>query len=286
MSRQLYHRSITVKGRKIFYREAGDPASPTILLLHGLPTSSQMFRDLIRALADRFHLVAPDYVGFGQSDAPSRDEFTYSFDNLAAHVAGLVDALQLQSYILYMQDYGGPIGLRLFTERPERVKGFIIQNANAYMEGVGETPKKVLLPLWDQRTPETEAPARAFVSLEGTKFHGLVGARDPEAINPDNWVLDQALLDRPGTQDYQVDLLENYKTNIALYPEWQAAFRTHKPKTLIIWGKNDPFFIPPGARAYLSDLPDAKLVWLDSGHFVLDENTPQVAAEIKSVFAA
>ena len=286
MTRQLYHRSVTVKGRKIFYREAGDPASPTILLLHGLPTSSQMFRDLIRALADRFHLVAPDYVGFGQSDAPSRDEFTYSFDNLAAHVAGLVDALQLQSYILYMQDYGGPIGLRLFTERPERVKGFIIQNANAYMEGVGETPKKVLLPLWERRTPETEAPARAFVSLEGTKFHWLVGAKDPEAINPDNWVLDQALLDRPGTQDYQVDLLENYKTNVALYPTWQAAFRTHKPKTLIIWGKNDPFFIPPGARAYLSDLPDAKLVWLDSGHFVLDENTPQVAAEIKAVFAA
>jgi pimeloyl-ACP methyl ester carboxylesterase len=283
---RTYYRTATVKGRNIFYREAGDPNAPTILLLHGLPTSSQMFRDLLPALADRFHLIAPDYVGFGHSDAPSRNEFTYTFDNLTAHVSGLVDVLGLTSYILYMQDYGGPIGFRLFTQRPERVEGFIIQNTNAYMEGVGDAPKKALLPLWETRSPETEKAARDFVSLEGTKFHWLVGAKDPAAINPDNWVLDQALLDRPGTQDYQVDLLENYKTNIALYPEWQAAFRAHKPKTLIVWGKNDPFFIPPGARAYLNDLPDAKLVWLDSGHFVLDENCPQVAAEIKAVFAA
>jgi pimeloyl-ACP methyl ester carboxylesterase len=167
-----------------------------------------------------------------------------------------------------------------------RVKGFIIQNANAYMEGVGDAPKGVLLPLWEKRAPETEKAPREFVGLEGTKFHWLVGAKDPEAINPDNWVLDQALLDRPDVQDYQVDLLENHKTNIALYPEWQAAFRAHRPKTLIVWGKHDPFFIPPGARAYLNDLPDARLVWLDAGHFVLDENAPQVAAEIKAAFAA
>jgi pimeloyl-ACP methyl ester carboxylesterase len=286
MTPRTFYRTATVNGLKIFYREAGDPAAQTILLLHGLPTSSQMFRDLIPALADRFHLVAPDYVGFGHSDAPSRDEFNYSFDNLAAHVSGLVDVLGLNSYILYMQDYGGPVGFRLFTQRPDRVKGFIIQNTNAYMEGVGDPPKQALLPLWENRTPETEKPAREFVGPEGTRFHWLVGARNPEAINPDNWILDQALLDRPGTQDYQVDLLENYKTNIALYPEWQKAFREHKPKTLIVWGKHDPFFIPPGARAYLKDLPEAKLVWLDSGHFVLDENAPQVAAEIKTVFGA
>jgi pimeloyl-ACP methyl ester carboxylesterase len=284
MSTQVFHRTATVNGRKIFYREAGDPSAPTILLLHGLPTSSQMFRGLMPALADQFHLIAPDYVGFGHSDAPARTEFSYTFDNLAAHVAGLVDVLGLNSYILYMQDYGGPIGFRLFKQRPHLVKGFIIQNTNAYTEGVGDAPKKALLPLWEKRTPETEKAAREFVSLESTKFHWLVGARDPAAINPDNWVLDQALLDRPGTQDYQVDLLENYKTNIALYPEWQAAFRAHKPATLIVWGKNDPFFIPPGARAYLNDLPDARLVWLDSGHFVLDENTPQVTAEIKATF--
>lgn len=285
MNSRIYHRTAVVNGLKVFYREAGDPAAPTILLLHGLPTSSKMFRDLMPALADAFHLVAPDYIGFGHSDAPPRDTFSYTFDNLAAHLEGLVDVLGLTSYILYMQDYGGPVGFRLFTHRPEQVNGFIIQNANAYIEGVGEGPKKALLPLWENRTPETEKAAREFVSLEGTKFHWLVGAKEPEAINPDNWVLDQALLDRPGTQDYQVDLLENYKTNIALYPEWQSAFRKHQPKTLIVWGKHDPFFIPPGARAYLNDLPDAKLVWLDSGHFVLDENAAQVAAEIKAAFA-
>ncbi|MGJ4932163.1 alpha/beta fold hydrolase [Bradyrhizobium sp. HKCCYLS2038] len=283
---QTRHRTATVNGRQVFYREAGDPAAPTILLLHGLPTSSQMFRDLIPALADRFHLVAPDYIGFGHSDAPDRRAFSYTFDNLAAHVEGLVDVLGLTSYILYLQDYGGPVGFRLFTRRPERVKGFILQNTNAYMEGVGEAPKKVLLPLWEKRTAETEAPARELLSLEGTKFQWLVGAKDPEAVNPDNWVLDQALLDRPGTQDYQLDLLENYKTNVALYPQWQAAFRAHSPKTLIVWGQHDPFFIPPGARAYLNDLSDVKLVWLDAGHFVLDENTPKVAAEIKAVFAS
>jgi len=286
MSTQTYHRTATVHGRKVFYREAGDPAAPTILLLHGLPTSSQMFRDLMPRLADRFHLIAPDYIGFGHSDAPSRDDFTYSFDNLAAHVAGLVEALGLTDYILYMQDYGGPVGFRLFTANPGAVKGFIIQNANAYIEGVGEAPKQALLPLWENRNAQTEQAARDFVSLEGTKFHWLVGAKDPAAINPDNWVLDQALLDRPGTQDYQVDLLENYKTNIALYPEWQAAFRAHQPKTLIVWGKHDPFFIEPGARAYLGDLPDARLVWLDAGHFVLDENAAQVADEIHATFAA
>ncbi len=286
MSASILHRTATVNGRKIFYREAGDIKAPTILLLHGLPTSSQMFRDLMPRLADRFHLIAPDYLGFGHSDAPLRSEFTYTFDALAEHVAGLVEVLGLKSYILYMQDYGGPVGFRLFTRHPGRIKGFIIQNANAYMVGVGDAPKSVLLPLWQQRTPETEKPARDFVSLKGTQFHWLVGAKNPEAINPDNWVLDQAFLDRPGVQNYQVDLLENYKTNIALYPEWQTAFRTHKPKTLIIWGKKDPFFIPPGARAYLADLPDAKLVWLDAGHFVLDENAPQVADEIKSVFAS
>jgi pimeloyl-ACP methyl ester carboxylesterase len=284
MSARTYYRTANVNGLKIFYREAGDRAAPTILLLHGLPTSSQMFRDLIPLLSDRFHLIAPDYVGFGHSDAPSRDAFTYSFDNLAAHVAGLVDVLGLTSYILYMQDYGGPVGFRLFTQRPERVTGFVIQNTNAYVGGFGEEPGKSLGPLWENRTPETEKPAREFLDLASTKFQWLVGAKDPEAINPDNWILDQAWLDRPGVQDYQVDLLENYMANIALYPQWQAAFRAHRPKTLIVWGQHDPFFIPPGARAYLNDLPDAKLVWLDSGHFVLDENALEVAAHIKAAF--
>jgi pimeloyl-ACP methyl ester carboxylesterase len=283
-SHLTYYRTAMVNGRKVFYREAGDASSPTIVLLHGLPTSSQMFRELIPALAGQFHLIAPDYIGFGHSDAPSNKDFEYTFDHLAAYVRGLLDQLGLTSYILYMQDYGGPVGFRLFAETPEQVQGFIIQNANAYMEGVGDAPKKALLPLWENRTPETEKPARAFVSLENTKFHWLVGAKDPAAINPDNWVLDQALLDRPGVQDCQVDLLENYKFNVARYPDWQAAFRAHRPRTLIVWGKKDPFFTPAGAEAYLRDLPGARLVWLDAGHFVLDENVHTVADEIKAAF--
>jgi pimeloyl-ACP methyl ester carboxylesterase len=285
MSIVMLHRTATVNGRRIFYREAGDSTTPTIVLLHGLPTSSQMFRDLMPRLADRFHLIAPDYVGFGHSEAPPRSDFSYTFDNLTAHADGLLQALKITSYILFMQDYGGPVGFRLFTAHPERVKGFIIQNANAYLKGLGEAPKSVLLPLWEKRTPETERPARDFVSLKGTQFQWTVGAKNPEAINPDNWVFDQALLDRPGVQDCQVDLLENYQSNIALYPQWQAAFRAHQPTTLVIWGKHDPFFVPAGARAYLDDLPDARLVWLDAGHFVLDENAAQVADEIKATFA-
>ena len=281
-----YYRTARVDGHKVFYREAGDPAAPTIVLLHGLPTSSQMFRELIPALADKFHLIAPDYIGFGHSDAPSRDEFTYTFDHLAASVRGLLDQLGLRSYILYMQDYGAPVGFRLFVEKPEQVKGFIIQNGNAYLEGVGDPPKQALGPLWEKRTAETEKPAKEFVSAASTKFHWTVGARNEENINPDNWILDQAFLDRPGTQAYQVDLLENYKTNVASYESWQAAFRKYQPKTLITWGNKDPFFTPAGAEAYLRDLPNAKLVWLDAGHFVLDENLDTVAAEIRSFFIA
>jgi len=173
MNTRTYHRTAIVNGRTIFYREAGDPAAPAMLLLHGLPTSSRMFRDLIPALADDFHLIAPDYIGFGHSDAPPHDAFDYTFDNLAAHVAGLVDVLGLTSYVLYMQDYGGPIGFRLFTQRPEQVTGFVIQNANAYLEGVGDAPKQVLLPLWENRTPETEKPARAASSAGRTRLSKL-----------------------------------------------------------------------------------------------------------------
>jgi len=284
--RLTHYRTATVNGRKVFYREAGNPSSPTIVLLHGLPTSSHMFHDLIPVLADRFHLIAPDYIGFGHSEAPSRDTFAYTFDNLAAHLSGLLDQLGLTSYILYMQDYGGPIGFRIFAQKPEQVKGFIIQNANAYIEGVGDLPKQALGPLWENRNETTEAPAKEFLSLASTRFHWTVGASNLENINPDHWILDQAFLDRPGTQTYQIDLLENYKTNVAAYESWQAAFRTHQPKTLIVWGTGDPFFVPAGAEAYLRDLPKAKLVWLEAGHFVLDEKLQTVAEEIKAAFSA
>ena len=283
--RTTYHFA-TVNGRKVFYREAGDPASPTILLLHGFPTSSHMYRDLIPALADRFHVIAPDYIGFGHSGAPSAVEFKYTFDNLTAEVAALIDQLGVKSYVLYMQDYGGPVGFRLFAQNPERVKGFVIQNANAYLEGVGDMPKQVFLPLWNKRDAATEAAARGFLAAETTKFQYLVGAKNEQAINPDNWTLDQALLDRPGVDAYQLDLLEDYKSNVALYDSWHAAFRQRQPRTLIVWGKNDPFFIPAGAEAFQRDLPQARLVWLDAGHFVLDENFATVGAEIKAEFVA
>lgn len=279
-----YH-TVTVNGRKVFYREAGDPKAPTIILLHGFPTSSFMFRDLIPQLADRFHVIAPDYIGFGQSDAPSDKDFDYTFDNLTKHVTGLIDQLGLKSYILYMQDYGGPVGFRIFAERPSAVKGFVIQNTNAYLEGVGDPPKQVFLPLWQKRDATTEAAARTFLQAGTTQFQYTVGAKNPAAISPDNWTYDQALLDRPGTDVYQLDLLENYKTNVAAYDSWHAAFRQYQPKTLIVWGKHDPFFIEAGATAYLKDLPKAKLVWLDAGHFVLDENAVRVATEIKQQFA-
>jgi pimeloyl-ACP methyl ester carboxylesterase len=285
MTQTNYHFAI-VNGRKVFYREAGDASLPAIILLHGFPSSSFMFRDLIPLLAEKFHVIAPDYIGFGHSDAPSAEDFDYTFDNLTSHVTGLIDELGLKSYILYVHDYGGPIGFRLFTQNPGAVKGFVIQNANAYMEGVGDAPRQVFLPLWEKRDAASEAGARTFLAAGTTQFQYTVGAKNPAAISPDNWTFDQALLDRPGTDAYQLNLLENYKTNVALYDSWHEAFRAQKPKTLIIWGKHDPFFIEAGAAAFLTDLPAARLVWLDAGHFVLDENAAAVAAEIKSDFMA
>jgi pimeloyl-ACP methyl ester carboxylesterase len=280
------HKFAAVKGRQVFYREAGDPSNPTIILLHGFPSSSFMFRNLIPLLAGRFHVIAPDYIGFGQSDAPSADEFDYSFDNLTVHIEGLIAQLGLTAYILYMQDFGGPVGFRLFTRNPQAVTGFVIQNANAYMAGVGEAPVQIFLPLWEKRDAASEAGARAFLSAETTRYQYEVGAKNVAAISPDNWTHDQALLDRPGHDAAHLDLLEDYKTNIAAYDSWHEAFRTHRPKTLITWGKHDPFFVAAGAEAFLGDLPQAKLVWLDAGHFLLDENAERVAAEITASFAA
>lgn len=285
MTQTTYHFA-SVHGRKIFYREAGDAGLPTIVLLHGFPSSSFMFRGLIPLLAENFHVIAPDYIGFGHSDAPAAEDFDYTFDNLTRHVTGLIDELGLKSYILYMHDYGGPIGFRMFAERPTAVQGFVIQNANAYMEGVGDAPRQVFLPLWENRDAASEAGARTFLAAGTTQFQYTVGAKNPAAISPDNWTLDQALLDRPGTEAYQLNLLENYKTNVSRYDSWHEAFRVQQPKTLIVWGKHDPFFIEAGATAFLADLPNARLVWLDAGHFVLDENAAVVAAEIKADFAA
>ena len=279
------HRTAAVQGRRVFYREAGDPASPTIVLLHGFPSSSSMFRALIPALADRFHLVAPDFIGFGHSEAPSRDGYSYTFANLTALVRDLLQQLRVTSYIFYVHDIGGPVAFRLFKEAPDRVKGFIIQNANTYEEGVAEDAKKALGPLWGDRNEETEKPARQFMAPDYIEYLWKVGARDESRVQPDNWLIDQALMARPGTEAYMLDIVEDLKTNAPLYPTWQAAFREHRPKTLIVWGDKDPLFIPPGAEGYLRDVPDARLVWLDAGHFVLDENLQTVAGEIRDHFA-
>ncbi|WP_459991169.1 alpha/beta fold hydrolase [Methylosoma difficile] len=282
---KTYYRYATVKGLKVFYREAGDRKNPTIVLLHGFPTSSHMYRELIPALADKFHLIAPDYIGFGQSDAPANTDFKYTFAALTEHVDGLLEQLNLPSYILYMQDYGGPVGFRLFTDHPEKVKGFVVQNTNAYMEGVGEAPKKVFLPLWEKRDAASEAAARSFLTADTTQFQYTFGAKNPEAISPDNWTIDQALLDRKGTDAYQIDLLEDYKTNVAAYDAWHVLFKKHQPKTLIVWGKNDPFFIPAGAEAFKKDMPAAKIVWYETGHFALEEHAADIASEIKAAFS-
>lgn len=279
------HHFAEIDGRRIFYREAGDPAAPAIILLHGFPTSSFMFRNLIPLLADRFHVIAPDYIGFGQSDAPAADAFDYTFDNLADHVAKLVEQIGLTSYVLYMQDYGGPIGFRLMARNPAAVTGLVIQNANAYLDGIGEAAKQLFVPLWEDRNAETEAAARGFLTAETTRFQYEVGASDVTAISPDNWLHDQALLDRPGTDEYQLNLLADYQHNVGLYDSWHEMMRSYAPPTLLAWGRHDPFFIPAGAEAYLRDLPNARLVWLEGGHFVLDEHAYRVADEITQLFA-
>ena len=282
---QIAYREAEIFGRKTFYREAGDACAPTIVLLHGFPSSSHMFRELIPALAGRFHVVAPDYIGFGQSDAPASGEFEYTFDNLTRHVLGLLDSLKVARAVFYLHDYGGPIGFRIAAERPGMVAGLVVQNANAYMEGVSEAALAILGPIGQKRDAASETAARELLKPEMTRFQYLAGARNPEAISPDTWTLDQARLDRPGVDLIQLDLFENYMSNIAAYDAWHAAFREHRFPTLILWSRGDPFFLAAGAEAFLRDLPDAKLVWLEGGHFALEENVELVAREILTAFA-
>jgi pimeloyl-ACP methyl ester carboxylesterase len=280
----VHHRTALIEGQSIFYREAGDAASPAIVLLHGFPSSSHMFRDLIPLLADQFHVIAPDYVGFGHSSAPSVDAFDYTFDHLAAVTSALLEQLRVDRYTLYMQDFGGPVGFLMALPAPEKLTGLVIQNANAYMSGVGEPVAQVFLPLWANRNAETEAPARAFMSAETTRFQYVHGTRNPDDLTRDGWTLDQALLDRPGTAEYQLALFMDYQTVVARYDAIQAMLRARQPQTLIVWGRHDPFFTPAGAEAYLADVPAAELHWIDGGHFLLDENAGEVAAHINRVF--
>jgi pimeloyl-ACP methyl ester carboxylesterase len=283
---QIHYRTATVRGVEIFYREAGSPDLPTILLLHGFPTSSHMFRDLIPLLADRYHLVAPDYPGFGYSARPTPGEFVYTFDHLADVLEGFVDTLGLTRYSLYMQDFGGPVGFRLATRRPRQVGALIIQNANAYEAGVSSGVKDVVLRIWKERTPETEARLRELFELPVTRRQYLEGAPDPTRVSPDAWEHAQWGMDRPGNKDIQFVLHADYGSNVERYPEWHQYFRTFQPPALIVWGRNDFVFLPAGAEAYGGDLKHVELHMLDAGHFALETHAAQIADYICDFRAA
>jgi pimeloyl-ACP methyl ester carboxylesterase len=280
------HRRVTVDGVEIFYREAGRPEAPAVLLLHGFPTSSHMFRHLIPALADRWHVVAPDYPGFGFSAFPDRDRFAYSFAGFAEIIAKFTDAIGLTRYSLYIQDYGAPVGLRLALLRPDRVAGLIVQNGNAYEEGLSEEWAPVRA-YWREPTPENRDKLRAWLGADGIRASYLFGVPEDqvELFAPETWTLDWQLMSRPGNVDLQLDLFGDYGTNVALYPSFQGFLSRHRPPTLIAWGRHDPFFTVEGARAYQRDLPDAELHLLDAGHFALESHGPIIAGLIRSFLA-
>ncbi len=270
------HKTVNVNGLEIFYREAGPKDAPVILLLHGFPTSSHMFRNLIPQLSDRYHVVAPDYPGFGNSSMPTVDQFTYSFDNLAKVMEQFTQEVGLKSYSLYLMDYGAPVGFRLAVSYPERIDSLIIQNGNAYEEGLREFWKPFRA-YWKDRTPENARALKGFLNLPATKWQYTHGVRDPEAISPDNWLVDQYLLDRKGNNDIQLQLFYSYGSNLSLYPQWQAYLREYQPPALIVWGKNDQIFPAEGAYPYKRDLNNLEFHLLDTGHFALEEDVDLIA---------
>jgi pimeloyl-ACP methyl ester carboxylesterase len=273
---RVFYRTAKVEGLNLFYREAGPENAPAIVLLHGFPSSSHMFRELIPILATRYHVVAPDYPGFGYSDAPVADEFDYTFAHLARIVDRFLEQKEIARYSIYIQDYGSPVGFRLATAHPERVQAIISQNGNAYEEGLSSFWGEYLTPYWKERNAETEAKVRGLLSLEATKMQYLTGVRNAEQVNPDAWQHDQALLDRAGNQEIQLNLFHDYRNNLPLYPAWHEYLRTQRPPVLLAWGKNDQIFIEPGARAFLRDQPEAELHLLDTGHFALEEDAETI----------
>jgi pimeloyl-ACP methyl ester carboxylesterase len=240
-----------------------------------------MFRDLIPKLEDHFRVIAPDYLGFGYSDQPAAHEYRYTFDNLAGLIEKLLfDELRLKKFAIYVQDYGAPVGLRIASRHPQAISGIVVQNGNAYVEGIGAAFEP-LKPFWANRTAETELPVRALLTVDTTRFQYTHGTQDPDKISPDSYTFDQHFLDRPGNDAIQLDLFHNYTSNVALYDEWHAYFRKHEPPMLIVWGQNDPFFTVEGARAFLRDLPKAELHLIDSGHFALEDNAVAIAGHIR-----
>lgn len=274
----IHYRTVKIDGLDIFYRESGPADAPVILLLHGFPASSFMYRDLMARLSDRFHLIAPDYPGFGYSDAPSPQTFSYTFDRLADVIAKFTQTLGLNRYALYVQDFGGPVGFRLATRYPQKVSFIIVQNANAYVEGLPDSFWAPARTLWRDPSPANYAKIRAAAmsdsALEWNYTHGV---QDPSRIEPESWVLQRALLSRPGNKEAMLALLYDYRTNLDRYSEWHAYFRRYEPPMLIVWGKNDAIFPAPGAQAYLRDLPQAELHLLDTGHFALEDHAEVIA---------
>lgn len=281
----IRYRKADVDGFNVFYREAGTPGKPKLLLLHGYPSSGHMFRDLMPLLADSFHIVAPDLPGFGQSDMPSRETFAYTFDHLAQVIDRFTEVLGFDRYTVYVFDYGAPTGFRLAVKHPERITGIISQNGNAYVDGLsnGWDPIRTY---WQDPTPANREALREFLSPEATRWQYVHGVPDESLVSPDGYTLDNHYLARPEAHEVQLDLLLDYRSNVALYPAFQAYFRQHQPRFLAIWGKHDPFFLPPGAEAYKRDIPDAQVQFLDTGHFALETHAAEIAKAIRARFAA
>jgi pimeloyl-ACP methyl ester carboxylesterase len=274
------YRKADVDGLKIFYREAGPVDAPALLLLHGFPSASHMFRDLIPLLADRFHIVAPDLPGFGQSDMPARSSFTYTFDHIAGVIDRFTEIVGLKRFALYVFDYGAPTGFRIAVKHPERITAIISQNGNAYEAGLSEgwTPIRAY---WQEPSQANREALRAFLSPETTRWQYTHGVADMTTVSPDGQSLDNFYLARPGADEIQLDLFGDYKSNVALYPAFQKYFRTHKPPFLAAWGRNDPFFLPAGAEAFRRDMPDAIVRFFDTGHFALETHAVEIAATIR-----
>jgi len=279
-STDINYKTVEVNGLDVFYREAGDKNAPTLLLLHGFPTSSHMFRNLMAELADSYHMLAPDFPGFGNSSQPSMEDYEYTFDNLAATVEGFLDALDVTRYSIYLMDYGAPVGFRIAAKYPERVETLIIQNGNAYDEGLLEfwDPIKKY---WNERSPENAEPLTGFITPDGVKWQYTHGVRDLQAISPDNWNIDHRHLSREGNPAIQLALFYDYQSNVPLYPSWQAYFREHQPPTLIVWGKNDYIFPAEGAHPYKRDLKNLDFNLIDTGHFALEEDGDVIAGHIR-----
>jgi pimeloyl-ACP methyl ester carboxylesterase len=281
----LAYRTAEVDGLKVFYREAGAATAPTLLLLHGFPSSSHMFRDLIPQLADRYHIVAPDLPGFGRSDAPPRERFVYSFDHLAEVIDRFVEIIGLARFALYVFDYGAPVGWRLASQHPERISAIITQNGNAYEEGLADGWAPIQK-YWREPTPSNRDALRALLTRDFTRLQYEHGVADIARVSPDGWSLDDYYLSRPGNDEIQLDLFRDYANNVARYPQFQAYFRTHRPPLLAIWGKNDPFFLPAGAEAFHRDIPGADIRFLDTGHFALETHAAEIAAAIRVFLVA